>query len=147
MRSRTAVVLLFPLCSILSVACCPTTSGPTGPTATFTGTIAGAVPGVHDFMNPPGTSQMEVVVTWSDPDVDLRVSWVDSSCDPTTRDDCRRFSDPIGPLPGTSRIIRTIATNQGPAAGPRMRFVITRTTPGPDAAYSLTVAPHQAGCT
>jgi hypothetical protein len=131
---------------LVAAGCCPTTAGPTGPTATFSGTAAGVLV-FHDFPNPSGTTQMDVVLTWSDRDVQLRLFWVDATCNPIEQQDCRRFSDPIGSPPNSTGTISVIAANQGPAEGPRMRFVVQNITTDRPASYSLTVAPRRAGCT
>jgi hypothetical protein len=126
---------------------CPTISGPTGPTATLSSSVSARGQMVHDYAPPSGTTQMEVVVVWNDPGIELRLMWIDAECDPLARDDCRRFSDPIGPFPmGPATTIRVTATNQGPAAGPRMRFVVVNLSDAA-ATYSLSIAPRQAGCT
>lgn len=133
--------------SLTAAGCCPTTSGPTGPIATFSGTVGAGGQSVHDYPPPDGTTQMEVIVQWNDPQMQLRLMWIDPECDPLARDDCRRFSDPIGPFStGPATTITVTAANQGPAAGPRMRFVVLNVSDRP-AAYTLTVAPRQAGCT
>jgi len=132
---------------LIAAGCCPTTAGPTGPTATFSGTVAGGAQVFHDFPNPPGTTQMDVIVTWTDRDVQVRLFWIESSCNPIERQDCRRFSDPIGSPSSSAATISVIATNQGPAEGPRMRFVVENITTDRPASYSLTVAPRRAGCT
>jgi hypothetical protein len=118
-----------------------------GLTATFADTVSAAGQKVHDYSPPGGTTQMEVVVQWSDPEIQLRLLWIDAECDPLARDDCRRFSEPVGPFPtGPPTVIRVTAANQGPAAGPRMRFVVMNPSDRA-AAHTMTVAPHQAGCT
>lgn len=126
---------------------CPTMSGPTGPAATNSGSVSAGGLTVHDYPPPSGTTQMEVVVQWGDPAIQLRLMWIDPDCDPLARDDCRRFSDPIGPFStGPAMTIRVTATNQGPAAGPVMRFVVLNLS-DVAATYTMTVAPRQAGCT
>jgi hypothetical protein len=147
MRAFGAGLVAIALAALSAGCGCPTMSGPTGPTATFSDTVNRQGQKVHDYPPPRGTTQMEVVVQWSDPDVELRLMWIDADCDPLARDDCRRFSEPVGPFStGPATTIRVTAANQGPAAGPRMRFVVLNLSDRA-AAYTMTISPRQAGCT
>jgi hypothetical protein len=147
MHGRTVAIAAL-MVAVGSGGCgCPTMSGPTGPSATLSSSVSARSQAVHDYAPPPGTTQMEVVVEWNDPAIQLRLMWIDAECDPLARDDCRRFSDPIGPLAmGPATTIRVTATNQGPAAGPQMRFVVVNLSDA-TATYTLSIAPRQAGCT
>ena len=147
MRVRGAGIAAVAIAALAAGCGCPTMSGPTGPTATFSDSVNAAGQKVHDYAPPGGTTQMEVVVQWSDAQIQLRLMWIDAECDPLTREDCRRFSEPLGPFPmGPATTIRVTATNQGPAAGSRMRFVVLNLSDRA-ASYTMTIAPHQAGCT
>jgi hypothetical protein len=149
MDCRVAVLVsLAGLGAFVCAGCCPVTPGPTGPTASFSGDLRAGGVSFHDYPPPDGTTQMDVVVTWSDQAIQLRLMLIDPDCDPQQRDDCRRFTDILGPAPtGASPTIRTIATNQGPTAGPRMRFAIVNESAERSTAYTMSVAPRRAGCT
>jgi hypothetical protein len=144
-------MVLVPLAGLgafLCAGCCPVTAGPTGPTTSFSGDLRAGGVSFHDYPPPDGTTQMDVVVTWSDPAVALRLMHIDPDCDPQQRDDCRRFSDILGPAPfGAPSSIRTIATNQGPTAGPRMRFAIVNESTERSITYTMSIEPRRAGCT
>jgi hypothetical protein len=147
---RAAVLAVIPLAaSLMTTGCgCPVTAGPTGPTASLSGTVAAGDKSVQDYAPPQDTTQMEVIVRWNDPSIPLRLQWIDANCNPLERDDCRAFSEPIGPFPNsTEALIRITATNQGPAAGPRMRFVVLNGSADRETSYTMTIAPRQAGCT
>jgi hypothetical protein len=145
MLRHPAALAAVPLI-VAAAACCPTTSGPTGPTATFSGALAGALT-FHDYPPPAGTTQMDVIVTWADADADVRLFWMDPGCHPIEQEGCQRYTEAIGRTSSTPPTIDVIATNQGPAAHPRMRFVLENRTPERSVSYTLTVQPWQAGCT
>ena len=121
--------------------------GPTGPMVTYTGTIEDGAVVFHDFPPPPQTTQMDVEVRWTPATVNLRFIHGHPDCDPMQTVDCRAFTDPIGPFPNTFGEIRSIITNQGQMAGPRMRLVLRNLDAGQTATYTLTIAPKRAGCT
>jgi hypothetical protein len=146
MQRHPAVLPAVPLI-VAAAACCPTTSGPTGPAAAFGGTLDGAALTFHDYPPPAGTTQMDVIVTWAEAEADVRLFWMDPGCHPIEQEGCQRYTQAIGRTSQTPPTIDVIATNQGPAAHPRMRFVLENRSPGRSASYTLTVRPWQAGCT
>jgi hypothetical protein len=145
-RRRARLVAVLGV-SIGHVGCACSPSGPTGPAASYTGSVMAAGVAFHDFAPPSGTTQMDVEVQWTPAQVAVRFIHGDPNCDPVQTSGCRAFTDPIGPFPNTNGEIRSIITNQGQMAGPRMRLVLRNLDTEQTAAYTLTIRPVRAGCT
>jgi hypothetical protein len=147
-RVRLVAVLGASMASIGYAACgACSPSGPTGPAASYTGSVMAAGVAFHDFAPPPGTTQMDVEVQWTPAQVAVRFIHGDPNCDPVQTSGCRAFTDPIGPFPNANGEIRSIITNQGEMAGPRMRLVLRNLDIEQTANYTLTIRPVRAGCT
>jgi len=129
----------------LTAAChCPTVSGPTGPAVQYTATLAPSELRYYDIDIPRDTTQINLQFQLDSLTVPLRVRQIDPSCVPVQDDTCESYYDTqTPPRPaGVYNFGNTI-----PPRGSRMRIVLQNQSSTETVTYSVTITPHQAGCT
>lgn len=129
----------------LTAACqCPNISGPTGPAARYSATLAPGELRYYDVDIPKGTTQIDLQFQLDSLTVPLRVRQIDPSCMPAEDDNCQSYYDAQTPPrpPGVYNFGNTI-----PPRGSRMRIVLQNQSSNETVTYSVTITPHQAGCT
>ncbi len=123
---------------------CPTVSGPTGPAASYSATLAPGEVRYYDVDIPKDTTQINLQFQLDSLTVPLRLRQVDPSCLPMPEDTCQSFYDAqMPPRPaGVYSFGNTI-----PPRGSRTRIVLQNMSSNETVTYSVTITPHQAGCT
>ena len=129
---------------MVSAGCCPTVSGPTAPTASYSGRLA---PGEFQFFDadtPSSTTQINLDFSLDSTTIPLRLRQIDPSCVPAAEDTCPNFYDSTMP-PRPAGVLRF--GNALQPFGTRTRIVLQNMSPTETVAYSVTITPHRAGCT
>ena len=141
--SPSAIVLTAVLAAH-AAACCPTTSGPTGPAQSYSATLAPGELRYYDLDIPRGTTQINLDFTLDSTTVPLRLRQIDPNCMPALDDNCQTFYDTTF-TPRPAGVLRFGNTLQ--PQGLRTRIVLQNPSPDTNVTYSVTITPHQAGCT
>jgi hypothetical protein len=130
--------------AVASIACCPSVAGPTAPAASYSGTLAPGEFSFYDAETPAATTQINLDFTLNSATIPLRLRQIDPSCVPTTDDNCQNFYDATTP-PRPAGVLRFGNTLQ--PHGSRTRVVLQNQSLTETMTYSVTIAPHRAGCT
>ena len=130
--------------ALACAGCCPTTSGPTGPAVRYSATLAPGELRYYDVDVPKGTTQINLQFLLDSLTVPLRLRELDPSCLPASDDTCENLYDSrISPRPaGVNSFGATV-----PPRGTRIRIVVQNLSADETVNYSVTITPHQAGCT
>jgi hypothetical protein len=126
------------------VGCCRSVSGPTAPAASYSGTLR---PGEFQFYDadiPSSTTQINLDLSLNSTTIPLRLRQIDPSCLPAADDMCQSFYDATTP-PRPDGVLRF--GNALQPHGSRTRIVLQNMSPSETMTYSVTITPHQAGCT
>jgi hypothetical protein len=142
--SKLFVLALAAGAAFACAGCCPTTSGPTGPAVRYSATLAPGELRYYDVDVPKGTTQINLQFLLDSPTVPLRLRELDPSCLPAPDDTCESLYDSrISPRPaGVYGFGDTL-----PPRGTRSRIVVQNMSADETVTYSVTITPHQAGCT
>jgi len=146
MRTCSRCFVAFGLAAAaLTAACrCPTTSGPTGPAVRYTATLAPGELRYYDVDTPKDTTQVNLQFQLDTVTVPLRLRQIDPSCLPAPEDNCQTFYDAQMP-PHPAGVYNF--GNSVPPRGSRTRIVLQNMSSSETVTYSVTITPHQAGCT
>lgn len=129
---------------IASAGCCPTVSGPSAPAASHSGRLAPGEFQFYDVDTPSSTTQINLDFSLDSTTIPLRLRQIDPSCMPAAEDACVNFYDSTMPVrpPGVLRFGNALQPH-----GSRTRIVLQNMSPTETVSYSVTIAPHRAGCT
>lgn len=129
---------------MVSAGCCPTVSGPTAAAASYTDTLGPGEFRFYDADIPSSTTQINLQFSLDSTTIPLRLRQIDPSCLPAAEDTCPSFYDStMSPRPaGVLRFSSGLQPH-----GARTRIVLQNMSPGETVTYTVTIAPHQAGCT
>jgi len=129
---------------VSSAGCCSSIAGPTAPAASYSATLAPGEFRFYDAAIPSSTTQINLDFTLDSATIPLRLRQVDPSCLPSESDGCRSFYDATLPPrpPGVLRFGNALQPN-----GTQTRIVLQNMSPTESVAYTITIAPHRAGCT
>ena len=127
-----------------SAGCCPSVSGPSAPSATYSGRLAPGELQFYDADTPSSTTQINLDFSLDSTTIPLRLRQIDPSCMPAAEDTCVNFYDStMSPRPaGVLRFGNALQPH-----GWRTRIVLQNMSPTETVSYSVTIAPHRAGCT
>jgi hypothetical protein len=145
MCSRDIVTFAFVAGGALAAAgCCPTVSGPTGPALRYTATLAPGDLRYYDVDTPSGTTQINLQFLLDSLTAPIWLRQIDPSCTPSREDTCQAFHDAqTPPRPaGVSSFGDTLTPR-----GSRTRIVVQNMSSDETVTYTVTITPHQAGCT
>ena len=143
--SRCFVAIGLAAAGALTAACrCPTVSGPTGPAARYSATLAPGDVRYYDVDTPKDTTQINLQFQLDSLTVPLRVRQIDPSCMPAQEDDCQSFYD--AQMPPRPAGVYSFG-NAVPPRGTRTRIVLQNLSSNETVTYAVTITPHQAGCT
>jgi hypothetical protein len=141
---RIAIVGLAGAAALLAAGCCPTASGPTAPAATFTTSLG---PGEFRFLDadtPSSTTQINLTFRVDPVDAPIHVRQIDPDCLPSAQDTCQSFSEST--MPARPAGVQQFGNALQPH-GVRTRIVVRNPSDERTITVSVTVQPHQAGCT
>ena len=141
---RCLTIVLAVGTGMASAGCCPSKSGPTGPAASYSGTLTPGEFHFYDADVPASTTQIDLDITLDSTTIPLRLRQIDPSCLPTTEDNCPNFYDSTTP-PRPTGVLRFGNTFQ--PHGSRTRVVLQNQSLTETLRYSITITPHRAGCT
>jgi hypothetical protein len=130
--------------ALAAAGCCSSVSGPTGPAVRYTATLAPGELRYYDVDTPSGTTQINLQFLIDSLTVPIRVRQIDPSCTPSREDTCQTFYDAqMPPRPaGVAGFGNSI-----PPRGSRSRIVLQNMSAEDTVTYTVTITPHQAGCT
>ena len=130
--------------SLAAVGCCPSVSGPSAPAASYSGRLAPGEFQFYDADTPSSTTQINLDFSLDSTTIPLRLRQIDPSCMPAAEDACVNFYDStMSTRPaGVLRFGNALQPH-----GSRTRIVLQNMSPSETVAYSVTIAPHRAGCT
>lgn len=127
-----------------SAACCPTTSGPTGPAVSYSAQLRPGELRYYDVDIPKGTTQVNLQFSIDSLTVPLRLRQIDPYCLPSPDDSCQSFIDKTTPpRPAGVYSFGDVL----PPQGMRTRIVLQNMSADETVTYTVTITPHQAGCT
>src|SRR5436309_2966101 len=134
-------LVVFGLANIWTLGCCSSASGPT---ASYSGTLAPGEFRFYDADIPSSTTQINLDLTLDSTTIPLRLRQIDPACLPAADDTCQSFYDAVTPPrpAGVLRIGNALQPN-----GPRTRIVLQNMSSSETLNYSVTITPHRAGCT
>jgi hypothetical protein len=130
--------------TVASSGCCPSVSGPTAPIASYSDSLRPGEFRFYDADIPASTTQINLDITLNSNTIPLRLRQIDPSCLPTTDDTCQNFYDATTP-PRPAGVLRF--GNALQPHGSRTRVVLQNQSLTETMTYSVTIAPHRAGCT
>lgn len=144
---RVRVSLTIVLASGATMAgagCCSSMAGPTAPAASYSATLAPGEFRFYDAEIPSSTTQINLEFILDSSTIPLRLRQIDPSCAPSANDACQSFYDATMPPrpPNVLRFGNALQPN-----GPRTRIVLQNTSTTDSVTYTVTIAPHRAGCT
>ena len=127
-----------------SAGCCPSVSGPSAPAASHSGRLAPGEFQFYDVDTPRSTTQINLDFTLDSTTIPLRLRQIDTSCLPAAEDNCVNFYDSTMSArpPGVLRFGNALQPH-----GASTRIVLQNMSPSETVSYSVTIAPHRAGCT
>ena len=130
--------------ALAAAGCCPTVSGPTGPSVRYTATLAPGDLRYYDVDIPSGTTQINLQFQLDSLTAPIRLRQIDPSCTPAREDACQSVQDSqMPPRPaGVSSFGNTLSPR-----GTRTRIVVQNMSSDETVTYTVTITPHQAGCT
>lgn len=144
---RVRVSLTIVLASGATVAgagCCSSMAGPTAPAASYSATLGPGEFRFYDAEIPSSTTQINLEFILDSSTIPLRLRQIDPSCVPPANDACQSFYDATMP-PRPANVLRFGNVLQ--PNGPRTRIVLQNTSTADSVTYTVTIAPHRAGCT
>jgi hypothetical protein len=130
--------------ALLAAACCPTTAGPTAPSATFTTSLG---PGEFRFIDadtPSSTTQIDLTFRIEQVDAPIHLRQIDPNCLPAAGDSCQTFYEST--LTARPAGVQQFGNALQPH-GARTRIVVRNPSDERTITISVTVQPHRAGCT
>ena len=129
---------------IAPAGCCPTVSGPSAPAESHSGRLAPGEFQFYDVDTPRSTTQINLDFTLDSTTIPLRLRQIDPSCMPAADDACVNLYDStMAPRPaGVLRFGNALQPH-----GASTRIVLQNLSPSETVSYSVTIAPHRAGCT
>lgn len=144
-RVRVSLTIVLASGAIVAGAgCCSSMAGPTAPAPSYSATLAPGEFRSYDAEIPSSTTQINLEFILDSSTIPLRLRQIDPSCVPSANDACQSFYDATMP-PRPSNVLRFGNTLQ--PNGPRTRIVLQNTSTTDSVTYTVTIAPHRAGCT
>ena len=146
MNRRRCVEIALAIGSALCAGSCgcPTVSGPTAPVVTVSGTLT---PGEFRFLDadtPKSTTQINLRFAVSSVIAPLRVRQIDPLCLPTAADTCPALNEQML----TPRPAGVYTFGSGfPVTGAHTRIIVQNMSADETITVSMSIEPHQAGCT
>jgi hypothetical protein len=143
-NGRCLAIALAAGAGMASAGCCPSVSGPTAPAASYSGRLAPGELQYYDADIPSDTTQINLDFTLDSITIPVRLRQIDPSCLPAAEDTCQNLYDSI--LPARPAGVFRFGNSLQPH-GTRTRIVLQNMSPSETVTYTVTIAPHRAGCT